>query len=79
MSRTMRGFHALVTEHKRSIIREALDQSGGNVAQAARALGLQPTYLASHAAIKSVWASRLVTATRICVCQLSRAISCTTR
>jgi len=40
-----RGFHGLVADGKRDIIREALDKAGGNVAQAARDLGLQPTYL----------------------------------
>ena len=52
-----RGFHALVTEHKRAIIREALDQSGGNVAQAARALGLQVTYL--HRLIRTLAIKRV--------------------
>jgi two-component system, NtrC family, response regulator HydG len=40
-----RGFHSLVAENKRDIIREALDRSGGNVAKAARELELQTTYL----------------------------------
>jgi transcriptional regulator with GAF, ATPase, and Fis domain len=39
------GFHARVAAHRQEIIREALERSGGNVAQAARLLGLQPTYL----------------------------------
>ncbi len=39
------GFHAAVAAHKRVVIREALNRSSGNVAEAARALGLQPTYL----------------------------------
>jgi Nif-specific regulatory protein len=39
------GFHGLVAARKRDIIRQALDKAGGNVAQAARDLGLQPTYL----------------------------------
>ncbi|MGQ0734205.1 MAG: sigma 54-interacting transcriptional regulator [Acidobacteriota bacterium] len=39
------GFHGLVAAHKRELIREALEQSRGNVAKAARELGLQPTYL----------------------------------
>jgi DNA-binding NtrC family response regulator len=40
-----RGFHGLVADRKRDIIRLALEKAGGNVAQAARDLGLQPTYL----------------------------------
>jgi len=39
------GFHGRVAAQKRAIIREALERAGGNVAQAARALDLQPTYL----------------------------------
>jgi Nif-specific regulatory protein len=39
------GYHAKVSAHKRAVIEEALASAGGNVAQAARALGLQPTYL----------------------------------
>jgi len=39
------GFHCLVADHKRHVIRQALEKAGGNVAQAARALGLQVTYL----------------------------------
>jgi transcriptional regulator with GAF, ATPase, and Fis domain len=39
------GFHAIVAERKREIIRGALDRAGGNVARAARDLGLQATYL----------------------------------
>jgi transcriptional regulator of acetoin/glycerol metabolism len=39
------GFHGLVAARKRDIIRQALDKASGNVAQAARDLGLQPTYL----------------------------------
>lgn len=46
------GFHARVSQHKRDLIREALAQSGGNVAKAARDLGLQPTYL--HRLIKNL-------------------------
>jgi transcriptional regulator with GAF, ATPase, and Fis domain len=34
-----------VAAAKRNLIREALQRSGGNVARAARELGLQPTYL----------------------------------
>jgi transcriptional regulator with GAF, ATPase, and Fis domain len=39
------GFHSAVAAHKRQLIRDALDRSNGNVAEAARSLGLQPTYL----------------------------------
>jgi DNA-binding NtrC family response regulator len=39
------GFHAQVATAKRELIRQALHRSGGNVARAARDLGLQPTYL----------------------------------
>jgi Nif-specific regulatory protein len=39
------GFHAQVADAKRALIREALQRAGGNVARAARELGLQPTYL----------------------------------
>ena len=39
------GFHCLVADHKREIIRQALNQAAGNVARAARDLQLQPTYL----------------------------------
>ena len=39
------GYHAGVNEAKRRLIREAVDRAGGNYAQAARLLGLQPTYL----------------------------------
>lgn len=39
------GYHTRVTAHKRAVIQEALNSAGGNVAQAARSLGLQPTYL----------------------------------
>jgi transcriptional regulator with GAF, ATPase, and Fis domain len=46
------GFHGRVARQKRDILREALAESGGNVAQAARALGLQPTYL--HRLIKNL-------------------------
>ena len=46
------GFHARVAAGKRDIIRDALQKSSGNVAQAARELGLQPTYL--HRLIKNL-------------------------
>ena len=46
------GFHTRVSQHKRDLIREALAQSSGNVAKAARDLGLQPTYL--HRLIKNL-------------------------
>ena len=46
------GFHARVAQQKRDIIREALAASGGNVAQAARNLGLQATYL--HRLVKNL-------------------------
>lgn len=39
------GFHARVVAHKRAVIEDAMHCTGGNVAAAARALGLQPTYL----------------------------------
>jgi transcriptional regulator with PAS, ATPase and Fis domain len=39
------GYHAAVSEAKRQLIREAIERADGNYAQAARALGLQPTYL----------------------------------
>jgi transcriptional regulator with GAF, ATPase, and Fis domain len=48
-------FHARVAAHKRSVIQEALHRAGGNVAAAARALGLQPTYL--HRLIRNLGAS----------------------
>ena len=48
------GFHGKVAASKREIIREALQRSGGNVAQAARDLDLQPTYL--HRLIKNLGA-----------------------
>jgi Nif-specific regulatory protein len=46
------GFHGKVAASKREIIREALQRSGGNVAQAARDLDLQVTYL--HRLIKNL-------------------------
>ncbi|MBI2526874.1 MAG: hypothetical protein HYY95_17250 [Candidatus Rokubacteria bacterium] len=39
------GFHGAVTEFKRRLIEATLTQLGGNRTQAARALGLQRTYL----------------------------------
>jgi transcriptional regulator with GAF, ATPase, and Fis domain len=47
-----RGFHGLVADKKREVIRQALDKAGGNIAQAARDLRLQPTYL--HRLIKNL-------------------------
>jgi transcriptional regulator with PAS, ATPase and Fis domain len=45
-------YHARVNHAKREAIRKALDLSGGNIAQAARQLKLQPTYL--HRLIKNL-------------------------
>jgi len=42
---THTGFHGRVATQKRAIICEALERAGGNVASAARDLGLQATYL----------------------------------
>ncbi len=39
------GFHGAVSEFKRRLIEATLSQFGGNRSQAARALGLQRTYL----------------------------------
>jgi two-component system, NtrC family, response regulator AtoC len=39
------GFHESVREHKRTIIRRAIRNAGGNKTRAAELLGLQPTYL----------------------------------
>ena len=39
------GFHGAVSEFKRRLIEATLCQFGGNRSQAARALGLQRTYL----------------------------------
>ena len=39
------GYHAAVNQSKRDTIQRALHRSSGNVAQAARELQLQPTYL----------------------------------
>ncbi len=50
------GFHGLVADGKRDIIRQALDKAGGNVALAARDLGLQPTYL--HRLIRNLAINR---------------------
>ena len=42
------GFHGAVTEFKRRLIEATLSQWGGNRTRAARALGLQRTYLLRH-------------------------------
>jgi len=39
------GFHGTVSEFKRRLIEATLTQSGGNRTRAAKALGLQRTYL----------------------------------
>src|SRR5215510_9853867 len=39
------GFHGAVSDFKRRLIEATLTQSGGNRTRAARALGLQRTYL----------------------------------
>ena len=39
------GFHGAVSEFKRTLIEATLHQFGGNRSRAARALGLQRTYL----------------------------------
>ena len=39
------GFHGAVSEFKRRLIEATLAQSGGNRTRAAKALGLQRTYL----------------------------------
>src|SRR5262249_12304026 len=39
------GFHGAVSEFKRRLIEATLTQAGGNRTRAARALGLQRTYL----------------------------------
>lgn len=39
------GFHGAVSEFKRRLIEATLHQAGGNRTRAARALGLQRTYL----------------------------------
>ena len=46
------GYHARVNHAKRDTIRKTLEQTGGNVAEAARQLKLQPTYL--HRLIKNL-------------------------
>jgi transcriptional regulator with PAS, ATPase and Fis domain len=46
------GYHARVSHAKRETIRKALDLAGGNVAEAARQLKLQQTYL--HRLIKNL-------------------------
>ena len=46
------GYHAKVNAAKRDAIRRALELAGGNVAEAARQLQLQPTYL--HRLIKNL-------------------------
>ena len=46
------GYHARVNHAKRETIRKTLEQTGGNVAEAARQLKLQPTYL--HRLIKNL-------------------------
>jgi two-component system response regulator HydG len=38
-------FHEAVAEHKKQIIREALERAGGTITEAAKALGLHPNYL----------------------------------
>ena len=40
------GFHARVETYRKQVLREALERSGGNQTEAAKALGLQRTYLA---------------------------------
>jgi len=44
-SRQALGFHGAVSEFKRHLIEATLHQLGGNRTRAARALGLQRTYL----------------------------------
>jgi transcriptional regulator with PAS, ATPase and Fis domain len=46
------GYHGRINHAKRETIRKALEAAGGNVAQAARQLKLQPTYL--HRLIKNL-------------------------
>jgi DNA-binding NtrC family response regulator len=43
--RSPAGFHGAVSEFKRRLIEATLSQAGGNRTRAARALGLQRTYL----------------------------------
>ncbi len=44
-ARPLPGFHGAVSDFKRRLIEATLTQSGGNRTRAARALGLQRTYL----------------------------------
>jgi DNA-binding NtrC family response regulator len=44
-ARPLPGFHGAVSEFKRHLLEVTLTQSGGNRTRAARALGLQRTYL----------------------------------
>ena len=44
-ARPLPGFHGAVSEFKRHLLAATLTQSGGNRTRAARALGLQRTYL----------------------------------
>lgn len=44
-ARALPGFHGAVSEFKRHLLEATLTQSGGNRTRAARALGLQRTYL----------------------------------
>ena len=44
-ARPLPGFHGAVSDFKRRLIEATLDQAGGNRTRAARALGLQRTYL----------------------------------
>jgi len=44
-ARPLPGFHGAVSDFKRRLIEATLAQSGGNRTRAARALGLQRTYL----------------------------------
>jgi DNA-binding NtrC family response regulator len=44
-ARALPGFHGAVSDFKRRLLEATLTQSGGNRTRAARALGLQRTYL----------------------------------
>jgi len=44
-ARPLPGFHGAVSDFKRRLIEATLTQAGGNRTRAARALGLQRTYL----------------------------------
>ena len=44
-ARPLPGFHGAVSDFKRRLLEATLTQSGGNRTRAARALGLQRTYL----------------------------------